>query len=138
MIFSRSSNSLRTKEIVVVSPNEKSSLSDILNSAEIDFILVSSVDSIPSHYGCSELLSVIFDLPLNDGIIVTDSDISWIRRHFSTAFICVHLPEAKENPHKRLKLFDAGANMVSHDAASIVHVLRSAVMVQGRHGGNLK
>jgi hypothetical protein len=123
--------------VALVSPNDVSNLSDIFAAENIHYISVARVDLIPSQYNCGQLSAVIFENPIEEGVLVTDSDISWIRRHFSTAFICVHLPEATENPTKRLTLFDAGANMVSHDTASIVHILRSVVISQGKNGGAL-
>lgn len=64
-------------------------------------------------------------------------DISWVRRAYPTSFIAVFDPSAAENPLFRFQCFEAGANMVAHDAESLAHTLQEAVIPAGNTGGHL-
>eukprot|EP01031_Cornospumella_fuschlensis_P026652 gene26652-32206_t len=55
-------------------------------------------------------------------------DVSWLRRAYPTSFIAIYDPSAAFNPFFRLSCFEAGANMVGHDVASIATALTRAVL----------
>jgi 8-oxo-dGTP pyrophosphatase MutT (NUDIX family) len=76
------------------------------------------------------LKAIIFD-----GCDYSDELISNARQLYPLAFICVIDQSLIINPFRRLSLFDHGANMVSHDAPSLVCVLSESVMFSGDKNG---
>lgn len=73
---------------------------------------------------------------LSNGLFFFHSaSISWVRRSFPLAFVAIFDPSSSEDPCFRLKCFDAGANMVSHDVQSLLHTLETCVLSIGRSGG---
>jgi ADP-ribose pyrophosphatase YjhB (NUDIX family) len=88
-------------------------------------VLIDSIDDVDTG-SIYFIRAVIFDVTH----LVKDADISWIRRVFKKAFVVVHDPSAIENPQQRLRWFDAGSNMVSHDIESLVSTL-SGVLSSG-------
>lgn len=68
-------------------------------------------------------------------LYVPTASISWVRRSFPLAFIAIFDPSSSEDPCFRMKCFDAGANMVSHDVKSLLHTLDTCVLSVGRSGG---
>lgn len=74
---------------------------------------------------------VVFDMTH----LVKDADISWIRRIFKKAFVVIHDPSAVDNPQRRLRWFDAGGNMVSHDLESLVSTI-SGILASGNNSSD--
>lgn len=61
----------------------------------------------------------------------------FLRKQFSTCFLCYFDPMSSNAPFKRLALFAMGVSMVAHDAQSIIEVFETAVLPAGRGGGSI-
>ncbi len=88
-------------------------------------VVVDSIESIPER---SHVRAVIFG-----GDKLRESDISWVRRTFPTAFISILDPSSSSRPHFRLAAFNAGANQVTYDVDTLVRTIEEDVL-QNRGG----
>mmetsp|Transcript_14580 Transcript_14580/g.21977 ORF Transcript_14580/g.21977 Transcript_14580/m.21977 type:complete len:351 (+) Transcript_14580:100-1152(+) len=114
-------------DIALIVDSKDSDVVSALYNLTTSILLMDSIDGLET----SRMIRAI--------IFVADAareaDISWARSSFPKAFVAVYNPSAAYNPNVRLMNFDAGANMVAHDIASLVTTLCKAVLYAGSGGG---
>lgn len=82
------------------------------------------------------MLFRVYLLTINIGLWPScTASLHWVHRSFPMTFVAVFDPSSSEDPCFRMKCFDSGANMVSHDVHSLVHTLETSVLSIGRSGG---
>lgn len=127
---------LNTEEIFLISNSNNNSNNNSTSNLYNELtkigstVIINSIDDVDINI-IYFIRAVIFDLTC----LIKDADISWIRRTFNKAFIIIYDPTAAINPEQRLRWFDAGANMVSHDIESLLWTLNTTVLSSGNSRG---